>query len=441
MRQLDLALVEPVIGKHAAHNFQRGAAGVRRALQEGASLIALPELWITGFGRKNIAAFLSDQNNLQTSLQELEAECAAEGAALIHGLPEKADRQLFFNSLCLPPDREERRYRKLMVYTNVEKNFVCSEATDDNLLAFEHVTSLEEPVIVAVQLCADLRFPELARAGAQLGAQLILNCSQWRACPKNADGEPAFPEHWELLVRARAIENQVYCAGCGAGGEALDYMLHGPSLVADPLGSIVSPRAEIEIEEGGHSGRLLLYQLNLDRTGPQADPQAPHFIPWIEEMTPVIEGVMEDTRAALGDAARRPRAGHVPHDIFLSHAAQDHSLAETLVEQAANRGLSVFFAPKSLEFGAEFGEDIRRALTESRELWLLVTPISMESQWVMTEWGAAWALGKTIIPILLQVPPENLPDRLRSRHAVNYHDSEELLEQAVRRKQGLGADD
>jgi omega-amidase len=441
MGKLDLALIEPFITADHVANFEKGAAGVRQALDRGVSLIALPELWVTGFARTRITDFLKEGvTHGIDGVVELETMCRQRGADLVYGYPERATNHLFFNSLRIPAQPQPRAYRKLMVYVDVEKNFVSAKASSDNLLAFLHANCRAENFIISVQLCADLRFPEIARAGAQLGACLILNCSQWRARPRTSEGGPAHPKHWQWLLRARAIENQVYVAGCGATGTAFAYDLLGESGVYDPLGKKVRPIADVPIEGLAEAGRVLFYKLDMSRVGEDADPQADHFIPWIEEMAPVIERVQHGTRAFLGSAARQMRAGHVRYDVFLSYAASDDSSARALVQRAENQGLTVFFAPKSLQFGTNFSEEIRSALMSSRELWLLMTPQVVGSEWVTTEWGAAWALRKLIVPILLRVSPSQLPERLREVQAVDYHDVENLLSQSLARRENLELD-
>ena len=81
---------------------------------------------------------------------------------------------------------------------------------------------------LGLAICYDLRFPETARSLALQGADLILFPSAWH------DG-PHKEEHWKTLLRARAIENEVFVAGVCHAGER--YV--GRSLVADPLGTML----------------------------------------------------------------------------------------------------------------------------------------------------------------------------------------------------------
>lgn len=108
-------------------------------------------------------------------------------------------------------------------------------------------------------------------------------------------------------------------------------------------------------------------------------------------------------------------------DVFLSYASADSDEAEVLVAKLEVAGFRVFMAKKTLKAGDDFAEEIRRALIGSRELWVLVSPSSQGSEWVATEWGAAWALGKRIVPVLHRCAPQSLPARLQKLHCVDLY--------------------
>ena len=113
--------------------------------------------------------------------------------------------------------------------------------------------------------------------------------------------------------------------------------------------------------------------------------------------------------------------------MFLSYAAEDTAEAEMIYSKASEVGLRLFMAPKVLAPGDEFAEKIRAALEGARELWLLVSPSSVKSEWVISEWGAAWVLKRTIVPILHRCAPDALPDRLRRLQSLDLHHCEELV--------------
>ena len=114
-------------------------------------------------------------------------------------------------------------------------------------------------------------------------------------------------------------------------------------------------------------------------------------------------------------------------DVFLSYASQDHEEAEQLQKAIEKAGGTVFLAKKSLEPGEDFAERIRAALYSCRELWLLVSPSSLNSQWVITEWGAAWVLKKPTVPILHRCKPQDLPARLSQLQCVDMYKYMELI--------------
>lgn len=115
------------------------------------------------------------------------------------------------------------------------------------------------------------------------------------------------------------------------------------------------------------------------------------------------------------------------YDVFLSYAHPDRDEARVLHQRLADAGLRTFMAEKTLRPGDAFADEIRKALRGSKELWLLVSPSSSKSEWVTTEWGAAWALEKVILPILLRCGHDALPDRLRQIHCLDYHQTSDHI--------------
>jgi hypothetical protein len=104
-------------------------------------------------------------------------------------------------------------------------------------------------------------------------------------------------------------------------------------------------------------------------------------------------------------------------DVFVSYAEGDSGIAEELRYELENRGLKCFMAKKDIEVAAEWQDSIRAALRGSKRVLVLVTPLSITRPWVLMETGAAWALGKPLIPALSQVAANDLPDPIRRYQA------------------------
>lgn len=116
------------------------------------------------------------------------------------------------------------------------------------------------------------------------------------------------------------------------------------------------------------------------------------------------------------------------YDVFLSYASDNSSEARLISDAITQAGKRVFLAEKNIHPGHDFEDAIRKALKASREVWLLVSPQSMKSEWVTTEWGAAWALEKKIIPILFRCDNNSLPDRLKRINSIDFHLYDELIQ-------------
>ena len=111
----------------------------------------------------------------------------------------------------------------------------------------------------------------------------------------------------------------------------------------------------------------------------------------------------------------------------------DRQEAITLCNAILEAGGKAFVAEKDIRPGDDFADKIRIALCNSRELWLLVSPQSIKSDWVISEWGAAWALEKKIIPILHRCAHDSLPDRLRRLQCIDYYKYPELIKHTFAR--------
>jgi omega-amidase len=94
---------------------------------------------------------------------------------------------------------------------------------------------------IAIMICYDLRFPELARRLALDGANLLCVSALW---------PQARIDHWSLLLRARALENQLFVLGCNGSGKDGKTIFGGRSALISPQGSPLA-------EANDHEQRLL----------------------------------------------------------------------------------------------------------------------------------------------------------------------------------------
>ena len=118
------------------------------------------------------------------------------------------------------------------------------------LAAGQDVTLVTAPeATLGVAICYDVRFPELARKMTLAGAKILIYPA--------AFGPVTGPAHWELLMRMRAVDNQVFVvAAAPALNPAANYKAYGHSLIVNPWGDIVAVADERE--------RVLTASINLD---------------------------------------------------------------------------------------------------------------------------------------------------------------------------------
>lgn len=201
-----------------------------RAADQGANLVLLPEMWSTGFAYRTLNELAERTGAVVAELQELSAR---HKLVIVGSQPEPAgDDRVYNTAHVIDNGQVAAAYRKLHLFSLLgeDKAFKGGDAW---CLA---ETSLGK---IGVIICYDLRFPELSRRLALEGARLICVPAQW---PKPRQ------EHWRTLLRARAIENQLYVVSANACGQIGKLDFFGMSMVIDPKGEVVADAGEQEGE-------------------------------------------------------------------------------------------------------------------------------------------------------------------------------------------------
>lgn len=182
-------------------------------------------------------------------------------------------------------------------------------------------------------------------------------------------------------------------------------------------------RALSYLEQLGHSREAMEQDLGTEEAYLKASDLAESY----GRLRSVL-AALEASRPSTPRAGANTAAEVFEYDVFISYSDRDRNDASAIYKALYDAGRRAFMASKSLRGGDDFAERIRDALLRSRQLWLLVTPNSAKSDWVLSEWGAAWVLGRRIVPILLRYDRAQLPDRLQRLHTVDYHELHGLVE-------------
>ena len=129
---------------------------------------------------------------------------------------------------------------------------------------------------------------------------------------------------------------------------------------------------------------------------------------------------------------RQIRRCKLDYDVFVSYSARDSELADEIVSLLQKKKLRVFIARKSIEAGEVWTKRLKAALQSSRSVLLLLTPNSLNSDWVKTELGASWVLDKKVIPVYMHIDLSRLPSvmsQFQMRSFETGHDRNSLVEE------------
>ena len=229
-----VACVQLNSGADKAANVTAAVALVRRAAAAGARLVVLPETWTY----KGSHALLDDvAESIDGPANTVLAGLAAElGVFVLAGsIYERTTRPgRYANASVLfdPRGAPVAVYRKIHLFDAVAGAKVYRES-DDLDPGADLVTADVDGLAVGLTICYDLRFPELYRSLALRGARLLLVPSAFT--------EETGRDHWEVLLRARAIENGCFVVAAAQWGvHGDDRRCHGRSMIVDPWGTVLA---------------------------------------------------------------------------------------------------------------------------------------------------------------------------------------------------------
>jgi deaminated glutathione amidase len=214
---------------------------VRAAAADGAALVVLPEKWSLLGTPEQLAAGAEPLDGPSTTwARGLARELAID---LLAGsiVERRDDRAKHFNtSVHVGPDGELRGvYRKLHLFDVEVAGIVYRESDGEDPGEEIVTTTLRDGSVLGMAICYDLRFPELFRILTLRGARVLALPSAFTYATTR--------DHWEVLIRARAIENQCFVVAANQIGEHTPGKASGGrSLIADPWGTVLATAPDEE---------------------------------------------------------------------------------------------------------------------------------------------------------------------------------------------------
>lgn len=238
MSELRIALIQTNAGLDMDANLAQAERLIERAAEDGARVVVAPENFHMRIpaGSAHLRLARAEDPGGPFS-RRFGALAKRLGIYLLAGsYNEKAsDPQRMRNtSLFFGPSGELlARYHKVHMFDVAIQGHIAARESASVEPGSEFVTAPTEFGTVGLSICYDLRFPELYRALAVNGARLVFVPANFALFTGR--------DHWEVLLRARAIENGVFVAAAGQiGGVEGAFQSYGRSMVVDPWGTVVA---------------------------------------------------------------------------------------------------------------------------------------------------------------------------------------------------------
>ncbi len=226
-----LGLCQMNVQKEKQANLLKAESMIREAAKRGAQMISLPEIFNCPYSNKFFREYAEDAEGQTVRL--LSSLAKELSVYLIGGsIPEIADDKIYNASFIF--DRQGQiigKHRKVHLF-DIDLKGGISMKESDTLTAGEQMTVVDtEFGKIGVAICYDVRFPELIRNMTLAGAKLIILPAAFTLMTGIS--------HWEITMRVRALDNQIFFAAVSPSRDPNGYyQAYGHSCIATPWGEL-----------------------------------------------------------------------------------------------------------------------------------------------------------------------------------------------------------
>jgi deaminated glutathione amidase len=232
--RLRVACVQINSSPSKAENLERVEPLVARAAATGADLVLLPEKW-NGLGSHEILLDVAEPLDGGETVEAMSGWARTHGITLVGGsIAERREGREKLSNTCVVFDPEGEIaavYRKIHMF-DVEVGGIVYRESEIEEPGDGPVSCEVEGWRLGLTVCYDLRFPELYRILAVEGAELVTVPAAFTLYTGK--------DHWELLLRARAVENQCYVVAANQWGVVQGKASYGRSSIVDPWGVVLA---------------------------------------------------------------------------------------------------------------------------------------------------------------------------------------------------------
>ena len=219
---LKISLVQMEVKHSLEDNLQKIKDFIKIAKGD---LVFFPELALTGY---KFPFDLFSQENINKALLEVQKLIKNYKKYVLLGAPHYEKNKIYNAVYSISPQSIEVLAEKFLLFPEMDKIFSSGEKRK-----FLEINGLKIGIII----CFELRSPEITRTLIKEGIDLLAVFAQW---PK------ARIKHWEVLLKARAIENQIFVVGINAISQIENFIIAGNSLSFSPCGDVLNKKSEKE---------------------------------------------------------------------------------------------------------------------------------------------------------------------------------------------------
>lgn len=231
--KIKIGICQLQVGEKKEENIQNAEKAVKKAVGQGAELVVLPEMFNCPYHSKYFPIFAETEADGET-IMRLGRLAAELGCYLVGGSIPELDAGSIYNTSFIFNRQGKMigKHRKVHLFDiDVPGQITFKESAV--LSAGDRATVFQSDWgAFGVAICYDLRFPEFFRTMKRHSANVIFIPA--------AFNHITGPAHWEVLLRARAIDNQIFIVAAGpARNEAAEYKAYGHSMAVSPWGEIL----------------------------------------------------------------------------------------------------------------------------------------------------------------------------------------------------------
>ena len=247
--RFDIALCQMMVEASKEKNVEKAVEYIKESSRRGALMCILPEMFNCPYDISLFNNYAEDDSG--DTIAAIRAAAKEHGLIVVAGSIPEIDGDKIYNTSYVISERGEilGKHRKVHLFDiHIPGEVIFKESAV--LSSGDDITVIDTSYCkIAIAICYDLRFPEMFQKGREEGAYLTVLPGAFH----NFTG----PKHWELLLRARAVDSQMYIAGVSSAmNNNSEYKSYGHSMMISPDGDIVT---KTDFDED-----LIIGEINLD---------------------------------------------------------------------------------------------------------------------------------------------------------------------------------